>query len=237
MKLFLFWLILISLPPFGLSQESNDNLIIASIETETDENGITFIPIVQNKSLLHNEFNYLFLVKKSDENNNLSINKQSGKFTLTPDETKKLSTIHLNNSPKLNLKALLYIRDENQNLLIAKDSLEINSIETTPTEKEMNLMPLGILVDDTKTKFGKDYYDSFFTAYNQLPQKFDFIVQVSELPYRGQTSVINVYAENEMIYEFFSRPDEEYIKYQVSQTLKSLSQLALSKSLKNEFKY
>src|SRR5690606_22325221 len=137
----------------------------------------------------------------------------------------------------INLKALLYIRDENQNLLIAKDSIEINAKELVAPVKETSLMPLGILVDDTKTKFGKDYYDSFFSAYNQLPQKFDFIVQVSEMPHRGQTSIIQVIAENEVVLEFFSRPDEEYIKYQVGQTLKSLSQLAQSKSLKSEFKY
>lgn len=223
--------------PLGLCQEHSDSLVIARIETETDENGITFIPLVQNKTQLHNEYNYLLLVKKTDDQNNLSIEKQSGKFTLTPNETKTLSSIHLNNTQKINLKALLYIRDENQNILIAKDSIAINAKELLAPIKETSLMPLGILVDDTKTKFGKDYYDSFFSAYNQLPQKFDFIVQVSEMPHRGQTSIIQVIAENEVVLEFFSRPDEEYIKYQVSQTLRSLSQLAQNKSLKNEFKY
>jgi hypothetical protein len=237
MRFLLFWLIFISLTPFGLSQETSDTIVIATIETETDENGITFIPLVQNKTQLHNEYNYLLLVKKTDEKNNLSLDKQSGKFTLTPNEIKKLSTIHLNKNPKTNLKALLYIRDENQNLLIAKDSVEINFNELSAPIKETSLMPLGILVDDTKTKFGKDYYDSFFSTYIQLPSKFDFIVQVSEMPHRGQTSIIQVIAENEVVYEFFSKPDEEYIKYQVSQTLRSLQQLAQGKSLKNEFKY
>lgn len=237
MKIYFFWLIFVLSFEFGLSQISKDSVILARIETELDENSLNFSPIVQNKSQIHLEYNYLLLVKKTDENNNLTINKQSGKFTLTPNETKKLTAIQLDKNPKTNLKALLYIRDENQNLLIAKDSIEIKSNELTKPIQENKLMPLGILVDDTKTKFGKDFYDNFFTAYNQLPQKFDFIIQVTELPYRGQTSIIQILAENEMIYEFFSRPDEDFIKHQISQTLRTLSQLAQSKSLKNEFKY
>lgn len=237
MKNPLFFLFFICFFPFGFSQESNDSLIIATIETETDENGITFIPLVQNRSQLHSEYNYLLLVKKTDQNNNLSINRQAGKFTLTPNETKKLSSIHLNKNPQLNLKALLYIRDENQNLLIAKDSIEIHANEISAPVKETSLMPLGILVDDTKTKFGRDFYDNLFTQYNQQPEKFDFIVQVSEMPHRGTTSIIQIFANNEMVYEFFSKPDEEYVNFQVSQTLKIIQRLFQSKSLKNEFKY
>ena len=221
---------------YGLSQEPLDSLIVASIAVEKNENGITFLPIVQNKSELHKEYNYLLLVKKTDEKKNISVNKQAGKFTLTPKENKQLSSIHLNETAKINIKALLFIRDENVKKLIAADSLEINSIELSAPIKETNLMIQGMVVDDTKTKFGKDFYDAFFTSYNQIPQKFKFIISISEMPNRGQSSIIQIKADYDVIYEFVSKLDEEYINAQVAQTLKMLTKAEQSQNY-SQFKY
>ncbi len=227
--------------PFFLTksnaQESNENLIEANIEIEQTENSITLLPTIQNRSALFFEYNYLFLVKKTDNKNNLSINKQNGKFTLQPGEIKKLSITQLNQSEYQNIKATLYIRDEVHNELITKDSIEIKGIATKVVE-ETSLMLEGLVVDESKTKFGKDFYDEFYSVYNQYPKKFNFIILISELPHRGQTSIIQVKADQETIHEFFSNPNEEYFKQQVGITLRNLTKYAEEKeNLKQEFNY
>jgi len=229
-------IILFLIPLFCFAQEK-DSLLIVKIETETLQDLITFKPIVQNRSSIYYEYNYLFLIKKTDAKNNLSTNKQSGKFTLEPQETKTLTSAQINQSVGQNIKAVLYIRDENQNLLIAKDSIEIKKINPVQVD-EVSLLTAGIVTDDTKTRFGKEFYDAFFSVYNQYPKKLNSIIQIKELPFRGQTSIIQIHADQDLVYEFFSNPDEEITKQQVSFSLRKLYQHENQKEkLEKEFNY
>ncbi|MGB6083611.1 CsgE family curli-type amyloid fiber assembly protein [Moheibacter sp.] len=238
MKTLLYTLIIFLLL-FGINygQEGNEVLIEAEIGIEQDENTITLQPIVKNLSSLHLEYNYLLLVKKTNKSQNISVNKQSGKFTIEPGEIKKLSVTRLSQSESQNIKAILYIRDELENKLITKDSIEIKPLSTTIID-ETSLMLEGMVVDESKTKFGKDFYDNFFSVYNQYPKKFNFIILISELPYRGQTSIIQVKADHEIVYEFYTNPNEEYSKQQVSMALRQLLKFAEEKdNIKQEFNY
>ncbi|HLV24065.1 MAG TPA: curli-like amyloid fiber formation chaperone CsgH [Moheibacter sp.] len=229
--------IFIILPLILFAQASDENPVEANIEVTQQENIITLQPTLQNHSALFFEYNYLLLVKKTDQNSNLSVNKQSGKFTLEPGEVKKLSTSQINQTESQNIKAVLYIRDENKNTLITKDSIEIKGSVKAKVE-ESSLFIEGLVVDETKTKFGKDFYDNFFTAYNQYPQKYKFIILISEMPYRGQTSIIQLKIDQEVIYEFYSNPNEEYSKYQVGMALRAIAKYAEDKEkIKQEFIY
>lgn len=221
----------------SFGQEADEVLIEAHIEVHQDENLIRLEPTVKNKSSLYLEYNYLLLVKKTTTTKNLSINRQSGKFTLQPGEIKTLSVSSVNQGESQNIEAILYIRDEIQNKLITKDSIEIKPMNTTKVD-ETSLMLEGMVVDESKTKFGRDFYDSFFSVYNQYPNKFKFIVLISELPFRGQTSIIQVKADYEIVYEFYTHPNEEYNQQQVAIALRQLTKFAEEKeNIKQEFNY
>ena len=235
----LFYTLILS--PFLLivsfGQEADEVWIEAHIEVQQDENVISLEPTVKNNSSLYLEYNYLLLVKKTTATKNLSINRQSGKFTLEPGEIKTLSLSRVNQGESQNIEAVLYIRDEIQNKLITKDSIEIKPMNTTSVD-ETSLMLEGMVVDESKTKFGKDFYDSFFSVYNQYPNKFKFIVIISELPYRGQTCIIQVKADYEVVYEFYTHPNEEYNQQQVAMALRQLAKFAEEKeNIKQEFNY
>lgn len=229
---------LLLFPIFLIAQETDTENVEAYIEISQQENIYTLEPTIQNHSNLFFEYNYLLLVKKTDQNNNLSLNKQSGKFTLEPGEIKKLSSTQINQTENQNIKAILYIRDENKNKLITKDSIEIKGSSVTAQVEESSLLMEGMVVDESKTKFGKDFYDSFYSQYNQFPQKFKFIILISEMPYRGQTSIIQIKVDQDVVYEFYSNPNEEYSQYQVGIALKSISKYAEEKEkIKHEFMY
>ena len=232
------YILLQLLPIILIAQETDKQTVEAYIEISQQENIYTLEPTIQNHSNLFFEYNYLLLVKKTDQNNNLSVNKQGGKFALEPGEIKKLSSTQINQTENQHIKAILYIRDENENKLITKDSIEIKGSSVTAQVEESSLLMEGMVVDESKTKFGKDFYDSFYSLYNQNPQKFKFIILISEMPYRGQTSIIQIKVDQDVVYEFYSNPNEEYSQYQVGMALRTISKYAEEKEkIKHEFMY
>ncbi len=223
---------------FCFAQENRDSLIVARIEVVQSENTLTFRPTVQNNGGYHYELDYLLLIKKTDENKNLSVNQQKGKFTLEPNQIESLTTTTINQTEKQKITAIIFIRDEVQNRLITKDSIQITTKELRPINESSLTVMKGIVTDDSKTKMGKDYYDFFYSTYNLYPTKFDFIINVSELPYRGLSSIIQVKVDQDLIHEFFTNPDEEFIKEQVATTFQRLINYASHRGkLKNEFTY
>ena len=228
----------ILLPLNSIAQEERDSLIVAKIEVVQSENTLTFHPSVQNKGVYHYELDYLLLVKKTDVNKNLSVSQQKGKFTLEPNQIESLSTTTINQTSKQKVTAILFIRDEVANKLITKDSIQITTKELRPIKESTLMVMKGIVVDDSKTKMGRDYYDVFYSTYNQYPTKFDFIINISELPHRGLSSIVQVKVDQDLILEFFANPDEEFIKAQVAVTFQKLISYAKSRGkLKNEFTY
>lgn len=228
-------LFVVALPLYA--QEETEALIDVKIDVEESENSISIVPSIQNNGPFFYEYNYLLLVKKTDKRKNISINKQGGRFTLEPNETKILTRSSLNQGEKQNIKAYLYIRDENENKLIKKDSIEI--VKNLNPVDESSLMLEGMVVDDTKTRMGKEFYDQFFSAYNQIPKKHKFIITIFEMPYRGQSSIIQLKADQDLLLEFFSNPDEEFNRQQVGIALSNLNKYAENKERlkKSEFMY
>lgn len=69
----------------------------------------------------------------------------------------------------------------------------------------------GIVTDETKTKFGKDFYDYFYFLYNDNKINANKIVKVGEELSFGRNTKIIIQVENEVILEFLARPDQEYL--------------------------
>jgi len=169
---------------------------------------------------------------------------QSGKFTLNPNETKPLSELSVPMTDKDAVKTFLYIKEEITGRLLAKDSLEINKNQKENLSKkiektEKHLFALrGITIDETKTKIGREFYDLFYMDYNNWQEKFERTITINEIPARATTTQINILLDDRTIYSFFSNPNEEILKEQVSITLKILRDLFQKKDLlQNEFKY
>lgn len=228
---------------FCYSQENDvlDVLIEASVEVEQNENFIRFKPLILNRSPLYFEYNYLLLIRKTDKNNQLSVEYNRGRFTLTPEEVKALPSLEYAKTPDIDkIKVNLYIRDEAENVLIAKDSAEVTNVISNKRKRldERSVAIRGIVVDETKTKVGSDFYSDFYSIYNQMPSKLDFVLSISELPYRGMTSIIQIKADQDVIYEFFTNPNEEYIQQQAKQTIRAIGQYIRNKeTIKYEFNY
>lgn len=226
----------------ALVDGQEDKKVNARIESSILENQIKLKALITNNTQVYKELNYLLISIKKGNSGNLSNNQQSGKFSINPNEVKVLSEINVNLEPKDALKAFLYVRDEETQKLIAKDSLEINNDlfkkKTAKVEEDAVFELKGLTIDETKTKVGKDFYDIFYLQYSQIPDKSSGAVTISELPLRGTSGQISIQIDDKVIYSFMTNPNEDYLKEQLAASLKYIKEFNAKKNLiKNEFIY
>ncbi|WP_262487895.1 curli production assembly/transport protein CsgE [Flavobacterium frigoris] len=68
------------------------------------------------------------------------------------------------------------------------------------------------MTDETKTKMGKDFYDLYYYRYNDNKINARKIVTISEEFSFARNTKIIISIDNEVIYEFLAKPDEEFLK-------------------------
>lgn len=77
----------------------------------------------------------------------------------------------------------------------------------------------GVIADETKTKIGKDFYDLYYYKYNENNINSEKVVTISEEFSFGRNTKIIISIENNLVYEFLARPDEEYMDYMVQNSV------------------
>ena len=155
------------------------------------------------------------MFKKNKLNSNSSKNAQDGRVILDPQQKVILSKTQINESKDDQIIILLIIYDEN-NAIVGKDRIEIgidDESKVGETKPKDGLEMMGIVSNDTKTKLGNDFYELFYKEYTKLKLNSSKIVAVQEELTFGRTTKIMVLVDGEVINEFISRPDEDYLKY------------------------
>jgi uncharacterized membrane protein len=188
----------------------------AKIEIEKIENLLAITGTVENlKSEFKNISYKLSVLKVNKSNSNQSNNAQDGRATLEPIQKVNLSKTQVNFTQDDEIIILLLIYDDH-NAVIGKDKVVFGgkdeariAIPKPIDGLEMN----GIVSNDTKTKLGNDFYDYFYSEYSKLKIKSHKIVTVREELTFGRTTKIMIDVDGEIIDEFISRPDEEFLKY------------------------
>ncbi len=199
-----------------LQAQQQQVAVSAKLSVHSADNLFDIEGIVTNKTLTYqSEYSYLLFVLKKSSKGNYSKNSQSGEFSLAPEQKKSLATLKINVEKGENCKAYLFIRKDNA--LVVKDSVSINlrDQEIEETGKEVDESEIGIkglVVENTKTKPGRDFYDYYYQDYLSSQIKFPFIVRISEKPGRGRSSQISVIVEDRVLYRFMTRPSDEYIQ-------------------------
>ncbi len=136
-------------------------------------------------------------------------------------------------------------KDQKENL--AKTN--INAIEIQPqkkTQKRINnnkidaLEIQGLIIDETRSKIGRDFYEIFFRKW--IPPREtngDFIITIKELPSFGRSSRVSLEVNNQPLGIRNLNPRLEYVEQQVNASIRQirsyLSQRSkISKDLENE---
>lgn len=235
-KFFILYVItFLSWPVFLFSQIEKNNNVKANLDVKKEENIISIkARAINNDDIIH-DLSYLLISVKQSSTGNLSNNKQEGKFVINPDETKDLSQIVINSRPEDQIKIYLFIRNERENQLISKDSVFINinkendistlnkkAVKQAETREEDYSLK-GLVIDNTKSKIGKDFFELFYSQYNQLPAQYSFVITVSELPSFGRNGIINIDDGDENLHSFRVVPNDDYIAAQVQLSLRQIN--------------
>lgn len=220
---------LIFLLLLGIDSNAQDSgKVIAKIETHDIEGVLSLKAVAQNQSEVFQSLNYIFLAVKKDKGKNMSSSKQENKFTLLPKETKVLSEISINVNKDDALKVYLFIKDEKTAKVIAKDSLQMNSqnsknaVSYENTTNEENIMMTSLVINDSKTRIGDEFYRKLYSVLMLNDIKFGFRVRIAELPSTGTNMLLQIFANDEIILSFMARPEDDYLDDAVQQTIAGL---------------
>lgn len=107
---------------------------------------------------------------------------------------------------------------------LPKDSLKIKRlpasliklmeglIKQTDNSNDVEIEIDGLLVDDTKTKMGKDFYDLFYGNWEAPPGAKNYTITVSEKPFRLTSTMIVVSINENPVYQAILQPRQDIVE-------------------------
>jgi curli production assembly/transport component CsgE len=83
-----------------------------------------------------------------------------------------------------------------------------HSVKSNDVEIEID----GLLVDDTKTKAGKDFYDFFCSTWDAPVAAKNYSITVSEKPFRLSSTIVTVLINDILVYQAILQPRQDVLE-------------------------
>ncbi|MBT0608276.1 CsgE family curli-type amyloid fiber assembly protein [Aequorivita echinoideorum] len=206
------------------------------IEAKIDvENNIEFIQITGtalNKSEISESLRFELSVFRDSGNLNENITKdsQGGRIVIEPLEKLQLATtiINADDPDKVTVLLLIYDLDDNikgKDRIVFKNGevfieaipekeniAEVDNSDDVDNKNKDGIILRGIVVEDTKTKPGRDFYNMFYSSYSLNNINGEKIIVIKEVLALGTNTKIEILIDDKSIFEFFARPNNEYLK-------------------------
>lgn len=228
---------LLMISEYSIAQFYNKE-VAATIDFEIKDNTMLQISgSAENRTEINKSLRYVLSVIKSDaKDGNSNNNTQEGRFVLEPNSKKSLSQTTVNIVATDRTIILLLIYDENDKIL-GKDRKVLNGsalenekqIEASSQKSEISqdikksgddgFILRGMVVEDTKTKAGSDFYDLFYSLYLSNNINGEKIVKVQEKLAIANNTQIEVLVGDDTIVQFIINPRSQYLKAMAEQTL------------------
>ncbi len=109
------------------------------------------------------------------------------------------------------------IKTELENPLLKK--LVDNVVKQVSKANETELEIDGLIVDDTKTKSGKDFYDIFYSLWIPPAKARNYSITISEKPYRMNNTLIEVSINENMVYQSVLQPRQDIVESQSNEAI------------------
>lgn len=220
-----------------LAQEIYNQEVKAQINIERTSEFVTFTATAENLDFSDFSLRYEFMVFKVDGNNNSSKTSQANRFFLKGNEKKILSSVTINNNSddKSILLLLIYpleSSDKNQGA-IGKDRLVVYNdgqgglkieldneqkvnVKEQPEDQDTSAKDgfflNGLVLQKTLTKPGRDFYRYFYSEYYNKQIKTGKNILIEEVPGQRRSTRISVKVDGQLVWQFFSRPQKEFLK-------------------------
>ena len=221
----------------------NFNLEVeAIIQTNDQKNDLLEINgVAKNKTEANISISYELSVITSDASNNSSKNAQSGFAALKPFDIEDLSKTTVSVNPSQRTIVLLLIYNEDKEIIgTARKVFEAEKeMQNKPTashkRKNEGISLAGLVTENTKTKFGKDFYDFFYQKFSMGGVKENEIVHIDEMISFGRTTKIMVKIDQTVVFQFFAKPNLDFLKQMAEQAVLNVNKHFERLSRQKEF--
>ena len=85
-------------------------------------------------------------------------------------------------------------------------------IEQPAKSKDLEIEIDGLLVDDTKTKTGKEFYDLFYSNWQAPAEAKNYSITISEKPFRLSSTLIVVSINDTPVYQSVLQPRQDIVE-------------------------
>ncbi|WP_299579821.1 CsgE family curli-type amyloid fiber assembly protein [uncultured Sunxiuqinia sp.] len=89
---------------------------------------------------------------------------------------------------------------------------KITQKATEETEIEIEIEIDGLLVDNTKTKIGRDFYDLFYANWEPPVNAKNYTITILEKPFRLTSTLIVVSINENVVYQAILQPRQEIVE-------------------------
>lgn len=227
--------------------------IEAILDVKQDADRLHITAVAQSKTEVTESISYkLSLIRTNLITQNQSKNDQGGRQVVEPFQRITLSSTQINTTPEDRLIVLLLLYDGNEKLIgTARYVVNEDRDETKIKEKlaqqleedtEISLQPeavpyanitfKGIVVDETKTKAGRDFYQLYYSNYLSNNINSEHIITLTESITLGNNTKITIKTNQSTIFEFFVRTQYDYLRSMsntaLTLTLRHLEQLKIN---------
>ncbi|MCB0592975.1 MAG: hypothetical protein H6557_32505 [Lewinellaceae bacterium] len=171
---------------------------------------------------------YDFILTGTAKNGNELSNTQDGQAKLAANETKILAAARMALGEVKDFEAVLMIYY--QDILIDSDTLVYSAEKQKQTAEaeseyeedvsqegdyegqESGFEFGGLLIDNTRTRAGRDLYDLFYAQWEAPAGAGDYYIKLEEFPGRGRTTRLVVWLDDEKIVETNLQPNFDYLE-------------------------
>lgn len=240
---------------FNLSSMSGQlDSIKVWLDLTKDQDGLTSVK-GNAKNLSHSSYSFSYKLKAfSSGPSGRSSNTQAGDFTLSDNEEKVLSTtnVKLMVGQVLTVKLLVFDGERE----VASDSLTIkfedvanslgseerasgSSDDTVVRSEESNatnakddgfnddLEINGLIIDETRSKAGRDFYDLFYRKWQDLEVVDNYSITLKEDPTQGRIARLSIEVNGDLVFQPVLQPREEILELVSDQAITVVQQYFL----------
>lgn len=210
-----------------VQQSYYNQQIKGEIYLEQKGDQVTIQGVASNLTDVSESIRYELAVLKKDNTNSTAKSNQKGRGVLNAKTKTILSTtsVNINNPSKITIMLLIYDIDDK---LIGKD-VKVLKENTVQLEKETitardGVELKGIVIEKTRTKPARDFYDYFYGEYHKYKINGERIVTVEEEFGQGRNSQIKIWVGRDVVYQFFVTPKKKYMRQMGDNAIRSVYQ-------------
>ncbi|GAB2631185.1 CsgE family curli-type amyloid fiber assembly protein [Belliella aquatica] len=89
---------------------------------------------------------------------------------------------------------------------------ETDKIKQQKVKTGYNLEIDGLIIDQTKTKSGREFYEYFFNSWDAPKEAKDFTIFIEEKPFRLNTTLVEISINETLIFQSLLQPRGDFIE-------------------------